>query len=133
MPLMKNASPISHNSPSVPKAFFLATRPKTWIASLSPVLIGFSMASPKNILLFLLTLFFSLFIQIGTNFANDYFDFIKGADTHLRNGPKRATLEGWISHSAMLQAICTVFILALMIAIPLMLRSGLWSLPLAAL
>lgn len=128
---MKSASPISPASPSALKSFFLASRPKTWIASLSPVLIGTAMAHPRNLPIFFLTLFFSLCIQIGTNYANDYFDFINGADTHLRNGPKRATQEGWIAPQSMLFASLAVFTCALIVAIPLMILAGLWSLFLA--
>ncbi len=124
---MKSASPISSASPSALKAYFFASRPKTWIASLSPVFIGGTLAPNLNIPIFILTLLFSLFIQIGTNFANDYFDFIKGADTHLRCGPKRATLEGWISPQGMLRACFSIFSLAIFIAIPLMIKAGFWS------
>lgn len=105
-----------------------ATRPKTWIASLSPVLIGASMTSSISWTIFFFTAIFSLLIQIGTNFANDYFDFIKGADTKDRQGPKRAVQQGWISPSRMKQATFIVFILAFLIAIPLMMIAGSWSL-----
>ncbi len=125
---MKSANPTLHASPSALKAYFLASRPKTWIASLSPVLIGTAMVLHINGRIFMLTLLFSLLIQIGTNFANDYFDFINGADTHLRNGPKRATQEGWVSPQAMLRATILIFTTALVIAIPLMILAGLWSL-----
>lgn len=132
MPLTKRENLASKNSPSALKALFLASRPKTWVASISPVFIGGSLAPHLNVPIFILTLLFSLCIQIGTNFANDYFDFIKGADTHLRNGPKRATLEGWVSPKTMLQASLFSFGWALFIAIPLMLIAGLWSFFLAA-
>jgi len=92
------------------------------------VLIGVAMAPHLNAPIFFLTLLFSLFIQIGTNYANDYFDFINGADTHLRNGPKRATQQGWIAPRTMWLAALTVFSLALIAAIPLMIQAGLWSL-----
>lgn len=127
---MKNASRISHAFPSVLEAYFLASRPKTWIASISPVLIGASLSPTINFFVLILTLLFSLFIQIGTNLANDYFDFIKGADSR-RNGPKRATQEGWIQAPAMLKASLITFSLGLVAAIPLMISVGLWSLFLA--
>lgn len=133
----KSENPTSPASPSVLKAYFLASRPKTWIASISPVLIGTCMADTINPLIFALTLLFSLLIQIGTNFANDYFDFIKGADTSARVGPLRATQQGWIAASTMLRATWIVFGLSILIAIPLMLRAGvpnlIWSIPLAGL
>jgi 1,4-dihydroxy-2-naphthoate polyprenyltransferase len=128
---MKSVNPILPASPSALKSFILASRPKTWIASLSPVLIGSAMAPHLNKSIFILTLFFSLFIQIGTNYANDYFDFINGADTALRNGPKRATQQGWISPKWMWIATLALFGFALLIAIPLMIAAGLWSLFLA--
>lgn len=128
MPSMKNENQILANSPSALKAFLIATRPKTWIASLSPVFIGTVMAAKVDGLVFFLTLLFSLFIQIGANYANDYFDFINGADTHLRNGPKRVTQQGWIRPHVMFNATMIIFSIALLIAIPLMIRAGLWSL-----
>lgn len=117
-------------------AYILASRPKTWIASLSPVLIGTAYAAREQdvqISVFLLALFFSFLIQVGTNFANDYFDYMNGADNANRIGPKRATQEGWISPRAMLRASLTVFGSAFLIAAPLMGIAGLWSVPLAAL
>jgi 1,4-dihydroxy-2-naphthoate octaprenyltransferase len=132
MPLIKKENPAMPASPSAPKVYFLAARPKTWIASVSPVLIGTFLAPHVTWHIFFLTLLFSLFIQIGTNFANDYFDFINGADTHLRQGPKRATQEGWISPASMLRATVFIFIGALLIAIPLMIMAGFWSLILAS-
>ncbi len=119
--------------PSALKAYFLASRPRTWPASICPVLIGTAMAPKIDLPIFFLTLFFSLFIQIGTNYANDYFDFIKGTDNNLRKGPKRASQQGWIAPSSMLIASLLLFACAFLFAIPLMLIAGLWSLPVALL
>lgn len=124
---MKNAKPALSASPNALKAYFLASRPKTWIASISPVLIGTAIAPHRGKITFALTLLFSLCIQIGTNYANDYFDFMKGADTVLRKGPKRATSEGWIRPDAMLRASLLTFSCALIFALPLMFKAGLWS------
>jgi 1,4-dihydroxy-2-naphthoate octaprenyltransferase len=128
---MKSASPHVTVVPNALTAFFLAARPKTWIASVSPVCIGTIMAARIQWGTFVLALLFSLLIQIGTNYANDYFDFVNGADSKLRNGPKRATQEGWVRPASMLIATWLVFALALLIAIPLMAQAGLWSLFLA--
>ncbi len=121
--------PSSPSAPNAASAYFLASRPKTWIASLSPVLIGTAFAAKETEIqfsIFCLTFLFSLFIQVGTNFANDYFDFKNGADTGLRIGPKRATQEGWISPNTMFYAAMAAFLTAFLTAIPLMVRAGFW-------
>ncbi len=66
----------------------------------------------------------ALFIQIGTNFANDYFDFKKGTDTADRLGPTRATQAGWVSPSAMKAATAIAFGIAFLIGIYLVYRGG---------
>jgi len=56
---------------------------------------------------------FSAFcIQIGTNFANDYFDFKKGTDANRRFGPERMTQSGRISAHQMKLAFILMFSLA---------------------
>lgn len=136
MPSTKSENQTSPASPNALKALFLAARPKTWTASLSPVWIGTALAAKETqigISIFVLTLLFSLCIQIGTNFANDYFDFINKADTAARIGPKRAVQQGWISPKAMLIATFVAFACALLSALPLMVSVGIWSFPVAAL
>lgn len=58
------------------------------------------------------TLLAALFIQIGTNFANDYFDFVHGTDTPDRKGPTRVTQAGLISLVAMRWATAMSFLAA---------------------
>ena len=48
-------------------------------------------------------------IQIGTNLANDLFDFRKGADTAERIGPPRVLPMGWLSPSDVKAGIVTAF------------------------
>ncbi len=129
---MKNESQTSLVSPNELEKWILASRPKTWIASLSPVLIGTSMAPSISWFIFALTALFSLLIQIGTNYANDYFDFLSGADTHERIGPKRAVQQGWIRPDTMKKATIIVFAAAFIVAIPLMFIAGIWSLIITA-
>jgi len=67
-------------------------RPRTLIASLSPVLFGMVVAWDIAVVrfpLFLAILFFALSVQIAANFANDYLDFIHGVDSAERVGPRR--------------------------------------------
>lgn len=128
MPSTKSENPTLPAFPSGLKRYLLAARPRTWVLSLAPVCIGTWMANgPIDWWVFGLSAAFSLLIQIGANYANDYFDFQKGADTAERIGPPRATALGWITPSAMFQATLVVFGVALLLAIPLMMRVGFWS------
>ena len=93
--------------PNPVKIWVDAARPKTLSAAFAPVLIGASIAWHDD--LFILTNTFvavicAFLIQIGTNFANDYFDFVKGADTKDRIGFTRATSAGLVSPKSMLNA-----------------------------
>ena len=81
-----------------------ATRPKTLPAAVAPVLLGTAMAHSDGQLHLLpaaICLVFALLVQIGTNFANDYLDGIKGTDTDVRLGPRRAVAAGLVSASTM--------------------------------
>jgi len=78
-----------------------------------PVMVGASIAWYDQLFRFDTTavaLFCAFAIQIGTNFANDYFDFVKGADTDERLGFERATASGLIKPETMKYAtIVTMF------------------------
>src|SRR5690606_23570726 len=54
----------------------------------------------------------AIFIQIGTNFYNDYADFARGADTAERVGPVRATQAGLVTPGQMQVAAAVAFLLA---------------------
>ncbi len=84
-----------------------ASRPKTLAAAFTPVLVGVALAfryDAINWAASLVALFCAFLIQIGTNFANDYYDFKKGADTADRIGFIRATSAGLIAPEVMLRA-----------------------------
>lgn len=89
-----------------------AMRPKTLIISIAPVVIGTVLAPTFNIWIFLLTLFCALTIQIGTNFANDYYDYQSGSDTKDRKGPRRLLTTGHIHPKQMKRAMIVSFIFA---------------------
>jgi len=101
--------------------WFSASRPKTLIASFAPVVIAFSIAPSFNWTIFFLTLLYALLIQIGTNFSNDYFDFLKKADTSKRKGPIRPLQKGLLSAEAMHRASKWVLALAFILGFSLVL------------
>ena len=102
-----------------------STRPKTLIAGISPVLIGTVLAFPVfDPFIFLLTILFAATIQIGTNFANDYLDFLKGSDRSDRKGPRRATAEGLLSAKTMTIATIFTFFLSGILGFYLSLTGG---------
>jgi 1,4-dihydroxy-2-naphthoate octaprenyltransferase len=82
------------------RAWLLAARPKTLPAALGPVLVGTALAVHDGVFALLPALAAAagaLLLQILSNFANDYSDFFKGADTEERLGPLRVTAAGLIS------------------------------------
>ncbi|MCH8161680.1 MAG: 1,4-dihydroxy-2-naphthoate polyprenyltransferase [Chloroflexi bacterium] len=83
------------------KHWITAIRPPTLPAAVAPVLVGTAAASgiegSFRLAVFIATLAAAILIQIGTNFANDVFDFEQGADTEDRLGPPRVTQSGLIS------------------------------------
>lgn len=95
------------------RAWVLAARPATLPAAAVPVLVGTAAASSEGAairpLVFAATLVSALLIQVGTNFANDYSDFYRGADHEGRLGPVRVTQSGMIEHGAVRQGIVSAF------------------------
>lgn len=109
------------------RVWILAARPKTLAASVAPVLMGSTMAWTDggfHLPSALLALVGALLIQIGTNFANDYADFLKGADTAMRKGPLRVTAAGWVTPEAMRRATALTFALAVVAGLYLIWRGG---------
>ncbi len=109
------------------KIWLMAARPKTLAAGMSPVFIGTALAlhdrvfhGPSAVCAFL----GALLIQVGTNYANDYFDFVKGTDTAERVGPLRATQAGLVTPQQMRLAAFIVFALAFAAGLYLVHRGG---------
>jgi 1,4-dihydroxy-2-naphthoate octaprenyltransferase len=95
--------------------WWLASRPRTLPAAAAPVIAGSALAyyaGGFDLAAALAALLGALLIQIGTNFANDVFDYRKGADTAERVGPTRATSAGWVTPGQMLVAMVVAFGLA---------------------
>lgn len=104
-----------------------AARPRTLGAAAVPVAVATAaawVAGSADFLIAFLALLGAFLIQVGTNFANDYFDFIKGADTEERIGPTRITQAGLASPRAVLIATIIVFAMAAGVGVFLVLRGG---------
>ncbi len=92
--------------------WIMAARPKTLFAAFAPVIVGASLAvAEKNFdaVSSVVALLCSILIQVATNYTNDLYDHLKGADTKERVGPKRALNEGWVTASQMKMAIYLTF------------------------
>ena len=78
-------------------AWVMATRPRTLSAAAAPVVAATGLAFADGVLAALpalAALLGALLIQIATNLANDYYDYLKGGDTVERLGPVRVTSAG---------------------------------------
>ena len=92
----------------------MAARPRTLPAAIAPVLVGTAAAVEwygrlPRVGAFIAALIGSIFIQIGTNLANDYSDAKRGADTVDRLGPVRVTSAGLVTPQRVLVATWIAF------------------------
>ena len=81
-------------------AWMLAARPRTLPVSVAPVVVGTAVAAGEGgarMLPALAALAGALLLQIGSNLANDLFDFERGADNADRIGPPRAAQQGLLT------------------------------------
>jgi 1,4-dihydroxy-2-naphthoate octaprenyltransferase len=81
------------------KLFIEGARPKTLPASIGPVLVGVGLTLAYGALSLpraLLAAVVALGLQVGTNFANDYSDGIRGTDDR-RSGPRRLVGSGLVA------------------------------------
>jgi 1,4-dihydroxy-2-naphthoate octaprenyltransferase len=116
--------------PSPWRLWIEAARPKTLPAAVVPVMVGTAVAAAHRSADYgkaAICLLFALLVQVGTNFANDYFDFVKGADTPARVGPRRAVAAGLIAPRTMLGATWLVLGAAFLVGL-LLVREGGWIL-----
>ncbi|MFD2571694.1 1,4-dihydroxy-2-naphthoate polyprenyltransferase [Spirosoma soli] len=100
-----------------------AARPRTLPLSLASIILGSFLAASIgrfNWQIALLAALTTIFLQILSNFANDYGDAVSGKDTELRVGPRRAVATGDISKEAMLRGIIITSVLSLISGIGLL-------------
>jgi 1,4-dihydroxy-2-naphthoate octaprenyltransferase len=113
--------------PSRLAVWLLAARPRTLPAAAAPVLVGTALASWRGMarpLPALAALAGALLIQVATNLANDYFDFVRGADTADRIGPTRVTQAGLLPPSAVRRGMLVTLAAALSVGAYLVVVGG---------
>eukprot|EP00537_Pseudo-nitzschia_pungens_P016166 CAMPEP_0172408262 /NCGR_PEP_ID=MMETSP1061-20121228/75763_1 /TAXON_ID=37318 /ORGANISM="Pseudo-nitzschia pungens, Strain cf. pungens" /LENGTH=408 /DNA_ID=CAMNT_0013144385 /DNA_START=307 /DNA_END=1533 /DNA_ORIENTATION=+ len=119
----KSAQPTKEERPPLWKVWFVASRPHTLTASISPNIVAYhagvalferaasgdahghghahvpvpAFSSYEYGWLTLKWTAFCMLMQLGTNLHNDYADFVKGADNEKRVGQARATQKGWLT------------------------------------
>ncbi len=105
---------------SVWQIWWRAIRPKTLPASISGVIMGSALAWAAHafqLLPALAALCVALLLQIGSNVANDVYDFERGADRAERHGPMRVTQAGLLSARQMKRGMWVFFGLAAFIGL----------------
>jgi 1,4-dihydroxy-2-naphthoate octaprenyltransferase len=110
------------------KAWLMAARPQTLPAGAAPVIVGTGLAVHEGVFAPLPAVFAlvgALLLQIGTNFANDYYDAVRGADTEDRDGFTRVTAGGIIDPERVKAAMYATFGLAVVIGFYLVYIGGL--------
>ena len=100
------------------RAWVIAARPQTLPAAAAPVIVGVGLALRAGAfapLPALAALVGAALIQVGTNFANDYYDAIQGADTDDREGFTRVVASGLIEPAEVKRAMWLTFAAAILV------------------
>jgi len=109
------------------RAWLMAARPQTLPAGSAPVIVGTGLALHDGVFAPLPAVFAlvgALLLQVGTNFANDYYDAVRGADTEDREGFERVTAGGLIEPAAVKRAMYATFGLAILLGVYLVYVGG---------
>lgn len=112
---------------SIIKIWGLAIRPKTLPAAAGPVLVGMGLALGDGVFKFapaFAALLVALLLQIGSNLANDVYDYKKGTDTQERTGPLRVTQAGLLSPRQVMAGMYFIFALSALVGLYLIYTGG---------
>jgi 1,4-dihydroxy-2-naphthoate octaprenyltransferase len=150
------AGPPSRPVPTGWRPWLAGARPRTLPAAIVPVVVGTAVAAgmrfpasflyaPNSGVIFgqdpnhlkylivwraLAAMVVALFIQIGTNFANDYSDGVKGTDNATRVGPIRLVGSGLKAPGAVKKAAFASFGVAAVAGLALAAATTWWLIPL---
>lgn len=109
------------------RAWWLAIRPRTLPAAVGPVLVGTGLAIGDGVfqpLPALAALAGALLLQVASNLANDYYDYVKGYDQADRKGPTRVALSGLISLRELRLGLALVLLAAALVGLYLVAVGG---------
>ncbi len=124
---MGGARAVQTDEPGALRAWLLALRPKTLPAALAPVIAGSALSAGMEAFRVVPALACALgavLLQIGSNLANDVYDFERGADTEDRLGPLRVTQAGLLTPREVRVGMVVVFGLALLVGVYLVAIGG---------
>jgi 1,4-dihydroxy-2-naphthoate polyprenyltransferase len=108
--------------------WWMGARPRTLVAAVVPVMVGAAWAGRPGISIprSLLALIVAVAFQIGVNYANDYFDGVRGVDTPARMGPRRLVASGLVPPRAVAVAAIVMVTLAVAAGLVLSLLTTPW-------
>ncbi len=107
-------------------------RPRTLGASAVPVVVGTAAAEHAVAWRVVAALLVGLGLQAGVNYANDYFDGVRGVDAACRTGPARLTASGMASPRAVATAAALAVGVAGAAGLALAIATTLWLIPVGA-
>ncbi|MGQ0669165.1 MAG: 1,4-dihydroxy-2-naphthoate polyprenyltransferase [Actinomycetota bacterium] len=107
-------------------------RPRTLGAGLVPVVVGTAAAGSAIPWRLVAALVVAVGLQAGVNYANDYFDGVRGVDTGERLGPPRLTSSGTASPRAVAVAALVAIGVAGVAGLALAIATTLWIIPIGA-
>lgn len=119
------------------RAWVIASRVYSITGAAVPVMIGMALAwhdmqeqgrtEDYNWWVVVLSMLFAFIMQVDANLINDYFDCMRGNDSHeTRLGPRRACSEGWVTLPAMRKAIALTTVAGAVVGLPLAYLGG-WT------
>jgi 1,4-dihydroxy-2-naphthoate polyprenyltransferase len=120
-------------APGPLRRWVLAARPRTLPAAMVPVIVGVALIRPRTIDWgnSALCLLVALALQVGTNYANDYSDGIRGTD-EVRVGPFRLTASKLVAATKVRNAAFSAFFLAGAAGLLLASRTSWWLVAIGA-
>lgn len=115
-------------APGLVAVWWRATRPFTFTASVTPVLVGTAAAIHDthqfNLVIFAAALLGSVAIQAATNLANEYYDYTRGTDSKASPGPGHVIQDGLLSPRAVLAGSVALFALGSLLGLWLVAVAG---------